>query len=224
MSITTAATFPGNATAVNAPGGSLNWSNPTYILADDISYTTAAKFNTGTVYTHFVVGYNFGFAIPADATILGIHAEIMRRCSNNTSTRNAKDEKVGLFYNGGAVGSNGAYTGTRWPTSLTQSFYGSPSSMWSYAWTPAIINHGTFGIGLAAEVKSSFLATTTAYVDYIKLDITYEEAPAFDGILKRYNGAAWEQSSIQNYNGAAWETKALKYFDGADWLEVDNTG
>lgn len=47
--------------------------------------------------------------------------------------------------------------------------------------------------------------------------------PAFDAILKRWNGSAWIKAKMQRYNGSSFEDVTLKYYDGT-FKTVDTSG
>ena len=74
--------------------GTLAWTNPGYITADNSSYATAAV--SQNVTTQYLEGTNYGFAIPSDATINGIVVTIGRYTSGSTSPR-IRDVVVSLI-------------------------------------------------------------------------------------------------------------------------------
>src|SRR4051812_31719459 len=91
--------------------GTITWSNPGNILASDNSRATAALGSTQL--THYLKASNFGFTIPAGATILGILVEIERSA---TSSLALKDDRVRLV-KGGVIQSTDKATATTYPLS-----------------------------------------------------------------------------------------------------------
>jgi parallel beta-helix repeat protein len=157
-------------TGTNVTGvGTLAWTNPGYITADDTSYATASV--NQNVTTNYLEGTNYGFAIPSNATINGIGVTI-GRYSSGTSSPRIHDVSVNLIKGGTIVGSNKAATTTDWPTtSIASTTYGSNADLWSTTWTPADINANNFGVALS--VNNTYTSSRTAYVDYIQITVTY---------------------------------------------------
>src|SRR5262249_35446820 len=75
-------TSAGNGTSISG-AGSLTWSNPTNITSSNNSYATRVM--SGTTVTQYLRASNFGFALPAGATILGIVVEIERSRTGGSS-------------------------------------------------------------------------------------------------------------------------------------------
>jgi hypothetical protein len=40
------------------------------------------------------------------------------------------------------------------------------------------------------------------------------------GVLKRWDGAAWQEASIKSYNGATFVPRLLRRYDGTAWRRV----
>lgn len=79
VSTATAATSCGTGANVTTTG--LAWTNPGNITAADAAFATHANLNSGTDATDGLKGTNYGFAIPSDATIVGIKVEIKAKYS-----------------------------------------------------------------------------------------------------------------------------------------------
>ena len=94
----------GTGATMGGPSG--NWSNPGRITANDNSYTSV------TSTSDLLEGTDFGFTIPAGSIINGIELEIERYASNNSGTRNGRDNVVRLVKNGTPIGTNNAIIGT----------------------------------------------------------------------------------------------------------------
>ena len=166
VTTTTSATNTG--TGTNIIGiGTVSWTNPGNIIADDTSYTTATLSNA---ISRYLQGTNYGFTIPANATINGIAVAIGRFESATGAGKDVQDNIVSLIKGGTLTGTNKAATSTEWPTgSPVAATYGSISDLWGTTWTPADINASNFGVALSARSSNS----RTASVDYIQITVTY---------------------------------------------------
>ncbi|MDX9812234.1 MAG: PKD-like domain-containing protein, partial [Bacteroidales bacterium] len=162
--------FAGNGTT---GGSGAAWSNPGRVTANDNSYSSASLFsafgNSGT--TQVLSATQFGFSIPADATITGIQVIVGRLSSSNATVQ---DNQVQLIRNGTIVGNNLGLTSANWPATETPQTYGSANEMWGTSWTPAEINAGNFGVALAADISvPGWFTTGYANVDFIQVSVTY---------------------------------------------------
>ena len=154
----------------NANGpGSIAWTNPGFIVADDLNYATAVLTPSAT--SEYLQGTNYGFNIPLDATIDGIAVSIMRQSSGNMYGNSIDDSDVYLLKAGVIAGTDHAVT-TDWPVTMTLATYGGTADLWGSTWTPAEINAAGFGVALSARNESPY-GDRTAYVDYMQITITY---------------------------------------------------
>ncbi len=94
-------TIAGTGTNVNGPG-TIAWTNPGNIAGAGSATATL----TGTATSEYLQGTNYGFAIPATATILGIQASINRSSNSNTGSISINDVTVSLMKAGALVGTN----------------------------------------------------------------------------------------------------------------------
>ena len=162
--------YPGTGTSVNRgtfPKSYPSWSNPARIVSDNNSYASVYIDNEGQ--SDYLYASNFGFNIPTDATINGITVDIGRYASRSNAIH---DETVQL-YNGSINLGNNKARSFRWSNSETMATYGGDSDTWGVTLTPDDINNSNFGVRLAV---TSDRDKTTAYVDYIRLTVTYTEA------------------------------------------------
>jgi hypothetical protein len=208
---TTGATSPG--TGSNVAGiGTIDWSNPTRITANDNSYATVVV-NGST--SRYLRATNFGFAIPSTATIIGITAEI-RRFQNNTGGGNdVRDVEVKLLKSTGLVGTNLAATGTEWPTNEQAATYGSNSNLWGTTWTPSEVNNAAFGVSLYVNSSNN----RTASVDYISITLEY------DLNNRRYSVVAsgnWSSTSTWSYTSGG--SAGAPVPTSTDDVFVENSG
>lgn len=153
---------------VNGPG-SVAWTNPGYITADDNNYATSTLTPGQT--TEYLQGTDFGFSIPSNATIIGIQVTIMRQSSSSGGGNSINDADLYLLKTGAIVGSDKATT-TDWPTSMGTATYGGASDLWGTTWTPADINETNFGVTLSAITQATS-SNRTASVDYMQITVTY---------------------------------------------------
>jgi hypothetical protein len=156
--------------------GTLAWTTPNNVLSLNASYATRGL-AAGSI-SHYIKATQFGFAIPATATVLGISADVNR--AQNQATTVINDEKVRVV-KGGVIGSTDRANATTWPTTDTYVTYGSASDLWGDTWTAADINASTFGFAISAKFVSG--VTTTSRVDHIRMTVTY----AYGGVVYRQN-------------------------------------
>jgi hypothetical protein len=182
---------PNNAgTGADVTGiGTITWTNPGYITADDTNYATASNvpINGGT--THYLQGTNYGFAIPSNATINGITVVINRQ-SSGVQSPFLRDNVISLVKAGVIQSTNRAATSTDWPTSaLGTATYGGTSDLWDTAWTPADINNTNFGVVLSAiNPNTGNNRTRNATVDYMQITVTY--TPSLTVTINQASGQA----------------------------------
>ncbi|MBL0357018.1 MAG: Ig-like domain-containing protein [Chitinophagaceae bacterium] len=167
-----AAGIPGTAgpnyagTGATSGGPDIAWSNPGNIVSNNNSYALANNLDNGDL-SEGLIATNFGFAIPAGATITGVQVTI-GRFGENTNT--FTDNSVLLVVGGTTTGSNRALAGF-WPTTETPANYGTASDLWGTTLTPAQVNANNFGASLV--VQSSNGNNRDASVDYITITISY---------------------------------------------------
>jgi hypothetical protein len=142
--------------------GTITWTNPGNVNANDNIYATAAA---GT--SHYLQGTNLNFSIPNNAVILGIQATIGRR-RNGGNNGTITDNVVRLIKGGTVTGSNLA-AGGNWGTAEAATNYGGAANLWGTTWTPADINAANFGVALSVIVGGN----RTAQVDYMRITVTY---------------------------------------------------
>lgn len=175
--LSTSNTLAGTGTN-DASYGTYAWTTPGNITADDASYADTVDPGPGSGDSNWLVGSNFGFAIPSTATITGIVVTIEKYAATN----GALDSQVKLFDNTSTpVGSNKAEGGI-WASTPTVSTYGSSSDVWGASLTPTIVNNSNFGVGIAAGLFSN--GTGNGHVDYIKMQVYYSADGAVDSAVK----------------------------------------
>ena len=162
-------TAANTADAVNCAADASNiWISPVDSLTQNnvYAYVINSKFGTPDV-TERLDNTNFGFAIPADATIDGIEVSVDRYMDAGGAT----DYFIKLFKAGTLVGNNKS-TGAVWPASDTDTYvtYGGPTDLWGTTWTEADIENTNFGVALCAQAT---VVRTDVHVDHITITVYY---------------------------------------------------
>lgn len=162
MATNTAATSPGTM-ADDATVGTITWTNYNNAKVSDAVYASAAN---GT--SHYLKATNFGFAIPAGATINGILVEI-ERYKGGTGT--SKDTNVKIVKADGTIGTTNKALALNWLASESYFSYGSSSDLWGETWTYTDINDIDFGVVLnvtnvvgASLEGNSFVSILNGYI------------------------------------------------------------
>ena len=155
--------------ANDASIGTVSWVNPGNITANDDNYATFASNNPAT--SVYLKGTNFGFAIPAGATINGIKVEVER--FEHDGGYNVYDKSVKLVKGGAIVGSDKADL-FEWPTVAAYKTYGGSSDLWGTTWLDTDINSSLFGVVLSAEQRSN--GGSNNRVDHIRITVYYTTA------------------------------------------------
>ena len=166
--------YPGTGLTIAgaAPETAEAWVNPGNIVADDgtEAQITAATYDSPDV-SQQLRGRNFGFTIPAGATITGIVVEIDRRSIIASS---GKDFRVQLCDpNGGSpvlMGNNKADTVTVWPTTSAIATYGASNDLWGATITPAMVNDAFFSVALSVTAN---IANADIGVDFMRVTVHY---------------------------------------------------
>ena len=169
--------------ADDAAVGTVAWSSPTNIQADDATYAAASFTGDGDPLfrlTHYLKGTVFGFAIPAGATIDGVVAEIQRY--RDAGGEGVDDNVVSLVVNGAVTGDNKAAV-PPWPSSEAAASYGGAADGWTAGLTAALVNQANFGLVLQAKLNANDTITTTAYVDCFKITVYYTAAAGAAGVV-----------------------------------------
>ena len=132
-------------TAVNDPSfGSDSWLNPTNVLASDDTRATINNLDEGDA-SRYLKATDFGFTIPASATILGIEVGIEKH-----STDAINDARLRLVKND-VIQTGDRASPAPWMATDTIKTYGGSADLWNTSWTFADLNSTNFGIAFAIE-------------------------------------------------------------------------
>ena len=168
----TAATSPQTMSSVSGPDGEV-WSSPNNAKVSDNVY--ASNSVNSAKHLDYLRASNFGFAIPAGATINGIKVEIERKASFNDSTwGHLNDHEINIIKADGTLGSTNKSAGAVWSTSESYITFGGSTDLWGETWTAGNINDADFGVSFMA--KHEHILSVTGYVDHIRITIYYTEA------------------------------------------------
>ncbi|MFA6190681.1 MAG: hypothetical protein WC711_04215 [Candidatus Staskawiczbacteria bacterium] len=152
-----------NTIADDAAVGTITWENLNNALLEDGN--SATNLHAGGSQSHYLKATNFGFAIPAGATINGILISIKRE--GNTE----KDVDVKIVKSDGTIGATDkADTSIFWPSVLIWKDYGGSNDLWGETWTTGNINDSDFGVVIT---ETSGPEGGTAKIDNIKTTIYY---------------------------------------------------
>lgn len=169
----------GTATVID--DGDYNWVNPGNITADDGANATISGRRLVAAASDSLRGTNFGFSIPAGATIDGIVFEVQWSGNPNGTNRIVEGGPIQLVKASTPVGGQ-EYFGSL-PTTLTTDTIGNSSYLWGTTWSVSDINNSGFGVQVSIylEETSSLLPVPSASIDYFKLTVHYTEAQASTG-------------------------------------------
>lgn len=151
--------------ANDASAGSAAWSSTSNITADDGSPADASTFGFGGD-TQYLKATNFGFSIPAGATIDGVVATWEARVdSGSTTIIEAKLVK------GGTISGTDQSSSESVTSSWTMINIGSSSNLWGTTLSVSDVNNSGFGcVFRTADVP---FAATGHLVDVVKMTVYY---------------------------------------------------
>lgn len=160
---------------VTAPisGSVSTWTNLNNASPSDDAYSSFGNLGDGAgsysvgAYTDYLVAMDFGFTIPAGATITGILVEVEGSDPNaRTSDYSVRLLKAGVIEPADKA-SFSAYS-----TSDSYRNYGGSTDMWSNSWTDKDINDPGFGVAIAAQ-RNAGDGVTAGQIDDIRITVYY---------------------------------------------------
>jgi hypothetical protein len=158
--------LPGTGADDNAVGAA-TWSAPGNITAEDGSAASAILSGVQKS-THYLRATNFGFSIPAGATINGVTVEVSR-CDSSESEQ-VHDGTLKLV-KGGIIGGDDKASEAIWfpGFSFETATYGGAVDLWGLVLTPADVNASNFGVVLTAVGVTA----GEPLVDFVRMTIDY---------------------------------------------------
>ena len=191
-------------TAVNDAGtGTLAWTTPGNATAtDDSKASVALTKNTGI--SNYIKATGFGFSVPSNARIDGITVEWEKSDSLDGGAGETQDNAVRIVKTD-AIGATDLSNVSNWTTTDTFVSYGGVANLWGDTWTAADINGSTFGAAISAKNAkvSGGGAATTAYVDSVRITITYT-LPTMTVGTTGTQTSTMNTGSTNNYVGGAF--------------------
>jgi hypothetical protein len=148
--------FPGTG-ADDATVGTIAWTNPGNITALDAS-TADATLSFGQT-SHYLKATNFGFAIPAGATITGVLVTHLLGSLGSTIVKNS----IKLVKGGVISGSEG--------TTNSSTSFGGATDMWGLSLTSADINAANFGVVYSGFGR--YVGSSTLKLDAVTITVYY---------------------------------------------------
>lgn len=175
--------------ADDATIGTSSWSSPGNVTSSNDSRASTGVPASGGI-SHYLKATNFGFSVPAGATIDGIYVEC--ECLHFTGGGpDIFDSSIRLVIGGSFTGDNKA-DGTGWPYSDTYKVWGGSSDLWGTTPSVSDVNASDFGVGISARNTAG--GERSAHIDHIRITVYYTEAAAGQPVTKR-----WQ--SIQHQGG-----------------------
>lgn len=158
-------------TGANLTGvGTEAWANPGNVTADDGSVANANAASADEQ-TNYLVGSNFGFSIPAGATIDGIEARYQMHDAAGFPSATISEVRLGKDNTTPSDDLEAGSTAlTSTPTNYT---YGSSSSLWGLSWTPGEVNASTFQARISCNAGNFFGSPGDAQCDAIWVNVHY---------------------------------------------------
>jgi len=151
----------------DATVGTKAWAGETNVYAADTIEAQVTLYITDTI-SHYLVATGFGFAIPADSTILGVVVGIKRR--NIYNTGELKDYSIKLTVDGSITGDNKASVAA-WPyNTAAYATYGSATSLWGCTLTPTLVNQSDFGVAISCTSANAG-TTDIGCIDHIYITV-----------------------------------------------------
>lgn len=147
------------------------------IKVSDNTYAEA-ECSFATPSTYYAKATNFGFSIPAGATIDGIVVEWEIKTANTILDNAVRIVK------GGTIGATDKSSGSYWPASDTYRSYGGAADLWGETWASTDINASTFGCALSAKRDGS--GGHYPDIDHVRITVYYTESAAGQPAIRRH--------------------------------------
>lgn len=219
---------PGAATNSALGGGTVEWINPenAKVNTGGGSGLATLPILSGEKLSKALLSSNNGFAIPAEATIVGIECQANIWLAVGEGIGNGPGWGVVQLVKAGALaGENKGLPGSvhSWPSSNFTYTWGSSTDMWGTTWTPAQINAANFGLALVAKHFTAQAPTKEGSgVDWFTTKVFYKVGTEMHAQTVTTNGAVSTPPIITVYGqvlasgivikntttGAIFETKS----------------
>lgn len=165
-------------------GGNPAWTNPDRAQTSNNS-DASVSLNDNQL-SDGLVCYDYGFAVPGGATVLGIVVNVERASSGGGSPRR---DALMVVLKGFVAAPADRSTTTNYTGTDVVEPHGGATDLWGTTWTPAEINDAGFGIGFASQKAGTAGGASTVTVDHISIDVHYSSAPAAPNLTSPADGA-----------------------------------
>ena len=162
--------------ADDASIGTLTWTDPSNATGSGTGDYATVVATTGSEYTHYLKMTNFGFAIPAGATIDGVQLQI-RNAGIPSGGGNFAWNAVRLVNASGTIGSANKATGTL-SSSFTTASFGGSADTWAGEASAIDWNDADAGCAISVGTTPGVSGDSYLYIDHVQIIVTYTEAPA----------------------------------------------
>ena len=211
----------------DSEGGSIlqTWSNPNNARTqNDLHASMVTTTKNGT--TRYLLAQDFGFNIPAGASVTGIVVEI-DRYATATNSGSVSDYIIQLIDATGSINGENKANLAAWSGSDTDTYqvYGGSSDTWLITnWTSAKINSSNFGVALSAKTSNTNSATFSMFVDDIRVTVYYTAGGAqrYAVATGNWNSTASWATTPGGTPGASVPTAADDVFIGGGFTITQN--
>ncbi len=151
------------------------WTGPGNVSSSNGQYAEAYLDNfpftsSDTCYfSRYLNAQNFGFSIPANATIIGILTEV----EGATGVGSIVADSAAFLTKDGVNRAGANRAGNSWGNIFYYMPYGSSNDLWGTSWTPVEINASTFGFVLRLINPSASLMPANVAIDHIRITVYY---------------------------------------------------
>jgi hypothetical protein len=213
---TTAGPSNGNSFGNDATTGSFTWSNTANAKTSNNQYASASILLSAlsSINSQYLTAENFGFTIPATASICGIQVSVQHLATGITNifgiTLGAiSDNSVRIVKNGVISGSEHKIA-TAWTGTNSTVTYGSSSDNWGITnWLASDIDASNFGVAISANLSALVGVTLGANIDYISITVSYIDPGILSLSLQNFI-----VSKKQNTNLISWSVRSSNDLSG----------
>lgn len=183
--------------------GTLTWTDPNNATGSGTGDYASIIATASSEYTHYLKLTNFGFSLPAGATIDGVQLQI-RNAGIPTGTGFFAWNAIKLVNASGTIGTANKATGTL-NSSFTTSTFGGSADTWAGEASAIDWNDADAGCAISVGTTPTITGDSYLYIDYVQIIITYTEAPAGGGTAPRRTiiGSA-HNISMDNLKGVSF--------------------
>ncbi|OYY63533.1 MAG: hypothetical protein B7Y51_05930 [Burkholderiales bacterium 28-67-8] len=199
LSITKTPSSSSDCTSPASGAGTASWSSRSLSRAwsSDNKYATVGL-SASKLTSKYLQCLNYGFSIPASATINGITVNVDDKFSagrGGAGSSYTQDAYMRIV-KGGTIGTIDRSLATEHTTTEVSAVHGSSTDLWGQTWTAADINSATFGAAYAATLVGSNALTFSLDVISITVDYTLDTTPPTVTSIVRANPNPTAASSV----------------------------